>query len=126
MRGIVTEVTRPVPQVEPVPPAPVEVWVPDPDYADLPDAEVAALAEKAGREHRRRSILAGSLVAADDAARAWHAASGHAEGDPWVEPAGPTSVYPLGWVAEHGERLWRSTMHANGYRPGDAGWEPVS
>lgn len=126
MRGITVEVTRTEPQLEHTESTGPETYRPDPDYTGWTDEEVTALAEKASRERRRREILAQSLIAADDAARAWHTASGHMPGDPWVAPSGATQAYPRGWIVDLDGVLWRSTTPANVQEPGGEGWEEVT
>ena len=125
MRGIDVKVERTVAEVEYPEPGP-EVYTPDPEYADYSDGELAELHERVGREVRRRDTMARALEVADEAARAWHAASGRVEGAPWVEPQSATSSFPLGWIAEHEGQLWRSARSTNMRQPGEGdAWEPV-
>ena len=54
----------------------------------------------------------------------WREVAPEGENPAWVQPTGAHDAYPMGFLATHVDKLWRSDRDANVWEPGtpDAGW----
>lgn len=113
---VTVTVTEPTPAQQPV-------W--EPDFPDLDDTELAALAARVEREVTRRRTLSRARETAQQANRDYLLAAGRAPGGAWAPPTSAIDAYPSGWTVTHGGKTWESLTASNVHEPGVSGWRQV-
>lgn len=100
--------------------------MPDPvDWTTYTTPEIELERDRLFAELETRHNMATAEDRVDDLNRAYLAARGVRDGDPWVQPVTPAEAYPRGWTVTHDDSLWVSTVSANMNTPGQPGWEPA-
>ncbi|MGJ6980019.1 carbohydrate-binding protein [Aestuariimicrobium soli] len=89
------------------------------DYTTLTDSEVWELARDSAAEWQRRQVLATAAQVIREQQKAWAAAAGRTDGDPWVKPVGAVDVYPVGAIVTRDGKEWESLIDNNATMPGD-------
>lgn len=97
--------------------------LPDIDYTQLTDSEVAQLKSEAELEQERRIRVALAPQKVEEVAFTFLQDVGRSDGSEWVQPTGAHDAYPMGYKVVKDDITWESLIPANVTVPGsDPRW----
>lgn len=96
------------------------------DLTEYTDTELEELLREVFNETSRRQKIAQGPAQVDQAIKDYQAALGRVDGDEWVQPGSAVDAYPEGATVTHQGATWTSTVAANVWEPGVAGWREAA
>ena len=95
------------------------------DLENATNDELVELSQRIEAEYRKRLTLEQAPLEVDRQIQAYQKATGETreDGGTWVQPSGALDSYPAGAKVTHGGKTWVSTVAANVWEPGIAGWK---
>lgn len=90
---------------------------------ELDDLETAIRDERIRRQNT--ALIDEKVRAVIEEARANGIQDQRGNGEPWAQPSGAHDAYVAGDEVEHQGKRWTSTVDANTWEPGVAGWREV-
>lgn len=88
----------------------------------LSDSELEHLRREVQREQAARRVADTSPERIQETISQYQKSLGRAPGDPWSQPTHALDSYLEGDLVTHDGQLWRSTVGANVFAPGQSGW----